>query len=306
MTDSADTPTCLLFGEVLFDHFPDGRRTLGGAPFNVAWHLGALGVRPILVSRIGDDPEGDRVIRSMEDWGLPTTGIQRDPHHPTGRVRVELDDDEPTFHIEPEQAWDFVDPSEAAAVARSSAADVIYHGTLATRLPTSSRALDRVLETTPEATVFVDLNLRSPWWDRPGVVEDLRRGQICKLNEDEMGRIQGAIEGEELPARTDRFRREHDLRRVWLTRGEQGALTVGDEEPVRRSGVPPVDEMVDSVGAGDAFAAVALLGDLEGWGSDRILGRAVSFAAELCRHRGATPEDRDLYRDTLDRWEAEG
>ena len=32
-----------LFGEVLFDHFPDGKRVLGGAPFNVAWHLQAFG-----------------------------------------------------------------------------------------------------------------------------------------------------------------------------------------------------------------------------------------------------------------------
>ncbi len=30
-----------VFGEVLFDHFPDGRRVLGGAPFNVAWNLAA-------------------------------------------------------------------------------------------------------------------------------------------------------------------------------------------------------------------------------------------------------------------------
>ena len=44
-----------IFGEVLFDCFPDGREVLGGAPFNVAWHLHAFGQSPVFVSRVGDD-----------------------------------------------------------------------------------------------------------------------------------------------------------------------------------------------------------------------------------------------------------
>lgn len=302
----SDPETCLLFGEVLFDHFPDGRQTLGGAPFNVAWHLEALGARPVLLSRIGNDREGDRVLRAMEDWGLSTAGIQRDPENPTGRVRVALDGDDPTFHIEPEQAWDFVDPYQAARVADSSGTELVYHGTLATRLPTSSRALDRTLEAVPEAAVFVDLNLRPPWWDRDGLLERLRDADVCKLNAEELRRIQETDGEEELSRQTAQFRGEHDLERVWLTRGDQGALTVGEEGRVMSSSAPRVEEMEDSVGAGDAFAAVTLLGILQGWEPERTLGRAVSFAAELCRHRGATPESPDLYREILDRWETEG
>ena len=49
-----------VFGEVLFDHFPDGSRVLGGAPFNVAWHLQAFGQSPRFISRIGNDPAGLR------------------------------------------------------------------------------------------------------------------------------------------------------------------------------------------------------------------------------------------------------
>ena len=47
-----------IFGEVLYDHFPDGQRVLGGAPFNVAWHLQAFGQAPRFVSRVGHDAEG--------------------------------------------------------------------------------------------------------------------------------------------------------------------------------------------------------------------------------------------------------
>ena len=51
----------VVFGEVLFDIFPDGSRVLGGAPFNVAWHLQAFGCAPLFVSRIGEDENGEQV-----------------------------------------------------------------------------------------------------------------------------------------------------------------------------------------------------------------------------------------------------
>ena len=57
-----------IFGEVLFDHFADGKRVLGGAPFNVAWHLQAFGEAPHFISRVGDDAEGDEIQAAMRDW----------------------------------------------------------------------------------------------------------------------------------------------------------------------------------------------------------------------------------------------
>ena len=70
-----DSQLCV-FGEVLFDHFPDGRRVLGGAPFNVAWHLQAFGKRPHLISRVGDDAEGQEIRTAMRDWGMSEAGLQ--------------------------------------------------------------------------------------------------------------------------------------------------------------------------------------------------------------------------------------
>ncbi len=61
-----------IFGEVLLDHFPDGKRVLGGAPFNVAWHLQAFGQSPGFISRVGDDAEGETVRTAMSDWGMAT------------------------------------------------------------------------------------------------------------------------------------------------------------------------------------------------------------------------------------------
>ena len=75
-----------LFGEVLFDHFPDGKQVLGGAPFNVAWHLRAFW--PVhFISRVGADPQGTGIRRAMHDWGAWTSAACRPtPRLPTGPV----------------------------------------------------------------------------------------------------------------------------------------------------------------------------------------------------------------------------
>ena len=63
--------TPVIFGEVLFDSFPEeGNMVLGGAPFNVAWNLQAMGQLPYLVSRVGDDALGDRIVGAMDDWDM--------------------------------------------------------------------------------------------------------------------------------------------------------------------------------------------------------------------------------------------
>ena len=61
-----NSPSPMIFGEVLFDEFEDGSTVLGGAPFNVAWHLQGLGVSPLFISRVGQDNLGDQVLSGMK------------------------------------------------------------------------------------------------------------------------------------------------------------------------------------------------------------------------------------------------
>ena len=88
MNNSANTTGVpVVFGEVLFDCFPDGKTVLGGAPFNVAWHLQGLGLQPLFVSAVGNDAQGEEVRRTMQSWGMATTGLQTRAAFPTGRGR---------------------------------------------------------------------------------------------------------------------------------------------------------------------------------------------------------------------------
>ncbi len=211
----------LIIGEALFDVMPDGTRVLGGAPFNVAWHLEAFGLRPLMITRVGTDDSGDEVLAAMASWGMDTSGVQRDDTYPTGRVEVDLDDGEPTFHILPDQAYDHLDGGLAVRSAAGSTFSLLYHGSLISRGEVSSSALDDLAEAlgTP---VFVDVNLRDPWWNREDVVASVRRATWVKLNEAEIGLLADDSDAETATI----FRGDHELDAIIVTRGGRGAVVV--------------------------------------------------------------------------------
>ena len=289
----------MVFGEVLFDHFPDGSSVLGGAPFNVAWHLQGLGVSPLFVSRVGEDERGDCVHHSMTEWGLDTSALQRDPDLPTGSVEVRLRDGEPTFDILPRQAYDRIEPVEAVI---GEKLDWLYLGTLALRQQVSRQTAWRLLQR--QATcVFVDINLRPPWWQMGRVHELLDRAQEIKLNDIELAELVSGEEDLEVKARRLMSRFGSD--RLYLTRGSRGAVAFtasGKSEVIRPTETVRV---VDTVGAGDAFAAVLLLARLRQWPLALSLERAQAFAAAIVGVRGATVADKAFYGKFNRAWRLE-
>src|SRR5215217_7955526 len=79
----------VIWGELLWDRFPDGDR-LGGAPANVAWHLGQAGGWPQLVTRVGDDDDGRRACEALSQL-VDTELVQIDPERATGEVTVRIE-----------------------------------------------------------------------------------------------------------------------------------------------------------------------------------------------------------------------
>ena len=282
-----------VFGEVLFDHFPDGSRVLGGAPFNVAWHLQAFGQSPRLVSRVGHDPEGKQVRDTMADWGLATADLQADPQHPTGRVTVSFSAGEPAYDIVPDCAYDHIEPITAAPC------QLLYHGSLATRSTASAEALRQLRKSGPQA-IFVDVNLRAPWW-RPEAVHELLAGaDWVKLNSDELALL---TDNASLGNSPGDFLKRYNLQGLLVTHGARGAeLVLATGEHLQ---VAPVGdhEVVDTVGAGDAFASVMLLGLLNDWAMPVVLERAQQFAGALVGRRGGTVDERAFYRKFSRQWQ---
>lgn len=293
----------LIFGEVLFDAFPDGSEVLGGAPFNVAWHLQGFGLRPLLISRTGSDARGERILGTMGDWGMDVAGVQQDDHRPTGSVIVTLNNGQPVFEIVPDQAWDHIEALPAFAAASDSDIALIYHGTLALRNATSCDAL-RELRERLYAPVCIDVNLRPPWWDRKLLAGLLHGAGWVKLNDTELETLIGETlaDASDLECAAAVLRRHHEIDTLVITRGASGAMIMNGDG-VCHGAPAPVPTLVDTVGAGDAFSAIALLGMLQGWPAAVTLTRALRFASDVCGMRGATAPDRSLYERHTEQWD---
>lgn len=301
----------LVFGEVLFDAFPGGSQLLGGAPFNVAWHLQGLGMKPLFISRVGTDAAGERVRAAMRDWDMDPSGLQSDDEHPTGIVRVSLERGQPAFDILPAQAYDRIDADEALRAACGQPFSLVYHGTLALREPASRQAL-RALSAALPAPRCVDLNLRAPWWDDAIVADALDGADWVKLNDAELRAISaidtiidnGEAAAQPLSEQAERLRAHQGIAVLVLTLGECGAFIAAPDGRVEGA-APPVAHFVDAVGAGDAFSAVALIGMIMGWQTSQTLARALEFAAWICSVRGATVADRERYAAYRKAWDLE-
>ncbi len=294
MSSNARRP--VIFGEVLFDHFPDDARVLGGAPFNAAWHLQAFGLAPLFVSRVGNDPPGREARQAMSDWGMDLTGVQVDDSRPTGAVEITIKGDEPSFHILPHQAYDFIDD---AAQPEPGDCRLLYHGSLALRDHASRHALEALRETL-SVPVFMDVNLRPPWWDLATLTSLTEAATWVKLNEDELDSL--VPEEADLEARAAELQARCALELLVVTRGADGATARTPEGTVLSARPSAQVQVVDTVGAGDAFTSVLLLGLTLGWDTQLTLNRAQSFASAIVGVRGATVANRALYESFRADW----
>ncbi len=286
-----------IFGEVLFDNFPDGSRILGGAPFNVAWHLQALGQQPIFISRVGEDEAGSEIVSAMQNHGMSTASVQIDTAHPTGSVAISITDSQPSYRILDQQAYDYIN---SAALPDEASGGVLYHGSLALRNSVSRNAF-MDLKNLWQGPVFLDVNLRAPWWQAAEVLEWIGDADWLKLNDEELLLLLPGTQS--IDSKMQLLQQRYQLSGVVVTRGNQGALAL-DSRGNLRSIAPATDVVVvDTVGAGDAFAAVLLLGIAGNWPLDLSLQRAQDFASGLVGRRGATVSDPMFYRQFIDAWQ---
>jgi fructokinase len=286
----------IIFGEALFDCFPDGTGVLGGAPLNVAFHLAAFGADPVFVSRVGNDRLGDQIDRAMADRGMSRVGLQRDPLHATGTVQVRLADGEPSYDIVADRAYDHID---AAALPALPSNALLYHGSLALRNGDSAAAFE-ALRTRLDAAVFLDVNLRDPWWGEDRLRAMIDAATWVKLNADELELLtSGGTSAEE---RARLLMEQHGLQLVIATLGAAGAFALNAAGEHCRVAPAESVQVVDAVGAGDGFASVLILSLLHGWPLQQSLERAQSFASAMVGRRGATVDDPAFYAGFAQQW----
>ncbi len=288
----------VLFGEVLYDIFPDGGMILGGAPFNVAWHLQAFNVNPLLISCIGDDELGSHIIDRMQYWDMDISAIQKDPEHATGTVQITFQNDVPEYNIVNNCAYDFISMLKLPELKNDV---ILYHGTLATRHISSRQALAKLRAHHP-LNIFIDVNLRVPWFDVNKVLECMKECRWIKLNQDELYTLQQNNQKKNVYEYAELLMKSVQAENIILTRAEKGSFILarnGEELEVR----PKNDiNIVDTVGAGDAYSSIFILGVLKNWDLEIIIERAQLFASAIAGQRGAIVDDMRFYNQFKKEW----
>jgi fructokinase len=286
--------TIVGLGEILWDLFPAGRQ-LGGAPANFAYITSLLGNRGITASRLGQDDLGRAATVRLKELGLDTMFLQKDPQHPTGTVRVEVDPKgQPCFEISQSVAWDFLEwtPQWQELAAE---ADAVCFGSLAQRSPQSQSTIRSCLRATrPQCLRVFDVNLRQKFFDAAVLDESMKMASIVKLNHEELPKIMRLLQG-------DGELREHEsqessarhlldlyqLRLVCVTRGNEGSLLMTSTERSVHAGFRV--KVADTVGAGDAFTAALVCEYLRGASLAQMNEAANHVGAWVASQNGATP-----------------
>lgn len=282
---TASDQAVVIWGEVLWDRFPDGAR-LGGAPANVAWHLGLAGGWAQLVSRIGNDADGERALARLSTV-CDVSLVQIDPERATGEVEVTIADGEPRYRLMPGRAWERI--AWTCDVERAiTEAGVLVYGTLAQR---TSAGLDgwRAAVAAARGTCLkvCDVNLRKSEnghpENGPAVMEAIAAADVVKVNDRELATL-AAWQGWADPIRELRQRRV-----LAVTHGAGGSTLYGESDVIEIPGMP-ASKGGDNVGCGDAFIAILVHGMTLGWDLG-LSGRVASrWAAAVAEERGATPE----------------
>lgn len=288
----------VVIGEVLFDMFPEHKR-IGGAPFNFAFHLSQLGLPVTLVTRVGDDADGREIMDTMRRFGVSTDGVQVDPAKDTGKVQVSLDDaGVPEYEIVQDVAYDHIVYTEAVRERIKTAPQLVYFGTLIQRGGHGWQMMEQVFaDRHPETLFFYDVNLRPDGY-KPAVIQNaLSVVDILKLNDEELRMIGNMLgyTGDSAAVISALFS-QYNFELVAVTQGAAGSTIYTRENTVSCDIADSDYHCVDTVGAGDGFAAALAAGYLRQMPIQDILDAATDFAGKICGIAGAVPDRADFYQ----------
>ena len=281
------------FGEILFDIYPNSKN-LGGAPLNFIYHINNLTGSGRIISRVGNDLLGREALEFLESQGLSAGTIQTDTKHLTGAAMVSLDENGvPAFTIEENRAFDFISIDDDVINLVENETECLYFGTLAQRNKISRTALQSLFN--KEIKYFFDVNIRQNFYTEEILFQSLKNANAVKLNLDELKLLHKIfLENDfDLHLSSKLLMKKFSIEMLAVTKGDEGSVLFRGEETDEHK--TEVQNVIDTVGAGDAFASIFCIGFLNNWDMKRINKLANKFAAEICLINGALPKNDKIY-----------
>jgi fructokinase len=284
-------------GELLWDLLPSGPR-LGGTLTNFAVCCARLGNHAALISSVGDDDHGRAARTILTQPHLDLQQLQQDEAHPTGTVEVSFSaDNQPRYNIHHNVAWDFIRLTPGLLeVARD--ADAVCFGTLAQRHEVSRSTIQSFVEATrPVCLRVFDVNIRMPDCTPEVLHWSMAHATIIKLSDEEMPQafsLLNELEPGKHPPPASPQAAAHVLlenfpgcRLVATTLGPHGSMLSTRESSFTHPGFPV--DVVDTVGAGDAFTAGMIHAGLRGASLSQMAEVGDLCGSYVASQPGATP-----------------
>ncbi|MCX8287680.1 MULTISPECIES: aminoimidazole riboside kinase [Enterobacter] len=281
-----------VLGDAVVDLLPDGEGRLlqcpGGAPANVAVGIARLGGQSAFIGRVGDDPFGRFMSKTLADERVDVKYMRLDPAHRTSTVVVDLDDHGErsfTFMVRP-SADLFL---ESADLPTFSAGEWLHVCSIALSAEPSRSATFQAMAAIREAGGYVsfDPNIRPDLWQdenelRRCLEQALQSADVVKLSVEELAFLTGDVQ---VNVGLDTLMARCPARLVLVTQGKEGVIA-WHEGTVKHYPATPV-QCVDTTGAGDAFVAGLLYGLADGQALPPVIALAQRCGALATTAKGA-------------------
>ena len=277
-------PVVIGIGELLWDILPSGKKA-GGAPINFVYHASQVGAESYAITAVGNDPLGDEILKEVGQAGI--NAIVERVDYPTGRVLVELKDGIPSYTIIENVAWDHIPLTEPMKEIAGKA-DAVCFGTLVQRSEESRNTIQTFLSLTPpHAFRIFDINIRQHYYSEEIIVSSLEKSNVLKMNEEELKLLKQLFSLDHLSDENACcwLMEQFNLKFLILTAGDEYSLIL-DPEDSSFIKTPKV-EVVDTVGAGDAFTGAFITAILHGKSMHEAHQLAVDRSAFVCTQPGA-------------------
>ncbi|SFD24507.1 fructokinase [Chitinophaga sp. CF118] len=275
-------------GEILWDVLPD-KELPGGAPLNVAYHLQKLSQRVAVVSSVGLDSHGQRLLQLMQRQQLITDYIQQDPVYATGKVYARMDEhNDMQYDIVHPVAWDHITWNASLEnLLHDDDLQYMVYGTLLARNVVSRNALSKALQS--RARKVLDINLRAPYYSREVLEWLILSCDLLKLNIAELELISSwygnyATNEERIIALANHF----SVTTIIVTLGGAGCMGYIQEQFYYQAGQSI--KVADTIGSGDAFLAGFLSCQINQCTPEYSLAYANALGALVASKSGGCPE----------------
>lgn len=277
-----------VLGDAVVDLLPESDGRLlpcpGGAPANVAVGIARLGGTSGFIGRVGDDPFGALMQRTLLTEGVDITYLKQDEWHRTSTVLVDLND-------QGERSFTFMVRPSADLFLETTDLPCWRHGewlhlcSIALSAEPSRTSAFTAMTAIRHAGGFVsfDPNIREDLWQDEHLLrlclrQALQLADVVKLSEEEWRLISGKTQNDrDICA----LAKEYEIAMLLVTKGAEGVVVCHRGQVHHFAGMSV--NCVDSTGAGDAFVAGLLTGlSSTGLSTDEREMRRIIDLAQRC------------------------